>query len=103
MSGAHVKITSHANKQENARKKNQYNRNTNGRNNRIVKDLKRTGIKHAIIFIDIKRHENNMYKVTRYKNPNKFQRLKTIVSEIKNTLQYGIKNHLKLKKKISKT
>lgn len=75
MSGTHVKITSHANKQENARKKkkNQYNRNTNGRNNRIVKDLKRTGIKHAIIFIDIKRHENNMYKVTRYKNPKKIE------------------------------
>lgn len=54
-------------------KKNQYNRNTNGRNNRIVKDLKRTGIKHAIIFIDIKRHENNMYKVTRYKNPKKIE------------------------------
>lgn len=82
-------------------KKNQQNRNTNGRNNRIGKDLKRTGIKHAIIFIDIKRYENNMYKVTRYKNSKKFQRLKTVVSEIKNIL-HGFKKHLKLKKKISK-
>lgn len=51
--------------------KNQQNRNTNGRNNRIGKDLKRTVIKYAIIFIDIKRRENNMCKVTRYKNPKK--------------------------------
>ena len=97
MSGTHVKTTSHADKQENARKKNQQNRNTNGRNNRIGKDLKRTGIKHAIMFIDIKRYENNMYKVTRYKNSKKFQRLKTVVSEIKNIL-HSFKKHLKLKK-----
>ena len=42
-----------------------------------------------------------MYKVTRYKNSKKFQRLKTVVSEIKNIL-HGFKKHLKLKKKISK-